>query len=794
MALLRPLQEISLRDLTDCGGKAARLGEAAQLGCPVLPGIVLTTALYHRYMRQGGLQGEIASILATMQPTTMTHFQAAEWAIRSAFGVRRIPDQVVETIREAWRSLGSVPLAVRSSATNEDSPQQSFVGQHATYLDVDSEGAAVEAVIGCWLSLYSAKALSYAQCFGVDLLASSMAVVMQPMVSPSSAGALFTVDPITGNPDVFVLEVQQGPNKGVNELDPYERKPGELPFWSQLRHLGLLLDEHLLSYQTIEWLIADERLYLLRVRPVTGGVPYMPLSAAEIGAGRQPLELIQEPGCTPRAARPYSWYHRSRSPSLSAAYFRSASRLFSPFHGREEFYPCGYLYACWQATPSAAFQDGGPLREWAYGLRRVYGARTLDREFRYLWREKRPRLDALSQVDIPTLSHRDLSHHLQEVMALHEAFWEQCGRLGDSDKLLADALSRLHARWASGDLPDWSTLLWTRDDQVTRCHEALAELAQAESASEAEREEAFASFFQEHRHLFLRGNALADWQDICALQEDESAARSLFASLRRPGPSLRQQNVTRETERGVAERQVLGRMGQARRRIYLHVLRLARRYRLLRANREEPVLLCRLLERDVVFEVGHRLTAEGLSSGPEDARFLGCREMIGWLEGTASPDEIVRCILERKDLCRRWSRYAPPKALGEEKDPPTLDVGSLAPESVLRGRPIFPGIAEGRARVIGSFTEATNVLPGEVLVCREPSFELTPLFSIVAAVVAEEGGLLEHASVPAREYGVPAVFGVKEAAQRIRTGEELFVDARRGIVVRHEPEPELEPW
>ena len=139
MALWRNLSDTTLDQVTAFGGKAARLGEAMALGCPVLPGIVLSTGLYRLVMRQGALQGEIATILSTMQPTALAQFQAVEWAIRSAFSVRKLPKDVTSTISQCWQILGRVPLAVRSSATWEDSPQHSFVGQHESFVHVRDE-------------------------------------------------------------------------------------------------------------------------------------------------------------------------------------------------------------------------------------------------------------------------------------------------------------------------------------------------------------------------------------------------------------------------------------------------------------------------------------------------------------------------------------------------------------------------------------------------------------------------------------------------------------------------------
>ena len=786
MVLFFPLSQVTLKDLAQVGGKAARLGEAMHLGCPVLPGVVLSTELYRRFMQQGSLLGEIRSILATMQPTAMTHFHAAEWAIQAAFKVRRMPTEVAEAIGEAWHSLGGLPVAVRSSATVEDSPEQSFVGQHVTCLNISGEEEAVQAVLQCWMSLYSAKALSYAQRFHVDLLNASMAVLMQPMIAVISQGALSTVDPITGNADVFMLEISEGPMQGLHRLDPYTRRPGELYFWSRLRHLGLLLDEHHLAYQSIEWAITDqEQLYFLRVRPVTAVPPYLPEARTQVTVGGGPFEFIRRPRGSARAMPPFSWYHRSRSPQLNAAYFREVHRLFAPYAGREEFYPCGFLYARWRRFALPRPEGFGPLRRMVYHLRCLYVARSFDQPFRRLWQQQRTQLDMLARQDISTLSSRELSEHLQEVAALHEAFWSQYGRLENASKVLADIFCYYHRRWLP-DTFDCATLLWNADDQVSLCEEALCKLARREYADEAAREAAFQAALRRYRHLFLRGQPLAEWQDLCAIEEDEAMARRLFDTWAKiEGPSLMEQNRAHDKERRRAEQMALERLGGIRRFIYTNALRLARRYGPLYIDREEPARLCRLLECEAVREVGRRLVAEGLASAPEDACLLGYREIVHWLDGEMQRDELVRLLLQRKDLRRRWWRYSPPDILSDTTQlaPPPLAIAD-GTEVILRGQAVSPGSARGKARIVRTLGEATNVLPGEILVCPEFLFDFSPLLGLASAVVAERGWLLGHGGVLLREYGLPAVFGVAEATRHIRTGDTLHVDATNGLIMR----------
>lgn len=785
MAYWAPLSEITLADRARYGGKAAHLGEALRLGCPVLPGVALSTALYQHFMRQGGLQGEIASILNIMQPTTMIQCQAAEWAIRTAFEVRQVPDLVLQAITEAWHAMGDRPLAVRSSATNEDSPQQSFVGQHATVLDVASAEEAVQAVLTCWQSLFSAKAIIYAQRFGLDLQSSAMGILFQPMVKPSAQGALFTVDPVTGNADRFLLEIQQGPDAGLHVLDPYHRKPGERPFWSQLRELGLLLDEQREMYYALEWLIVDEQLRIIRVRPVTGAPPYLPDAQVETIAGRGPLYLVRDPDLHPRAVRPHSWYQRSRTEPLRVAQERYTHRPGSQNGGRTDHYLCGYLYRRHAPSPPDGADIGAALRAWPERVQRLYTARRLDQPFRALWREKRPRLEAMSQDDLTALPPVALANMLREAMALHEAFWAEHDRLTENAQGLKRLICDLGRLWLGQDL-FCEPLVAVFEDAVTQAREQLCDLARSQADAEA-----CARYELLHRHRFLKGDPLAEWVDLASLEEAPGDMEAQRDAWRVAHKSLREENAARRQEREALERDLLARLRSWQRPIFRHTLRMARRYQRDALDCSDAVCLCRLLEHDLVWEVGRRLCSQGLAQQPSDAALLGAPELLDWLVAPSRRDEIVRLMMQRNETQRRWRRYTPPMVLGEGEATP-LSIPEEAERYV--GVPISAGVARGKARLVEREADAAAVLPGEILVCREALFEYAPLFGVVSAVVAEGGQLLDHASVLAREYGVPAVFGVKNAMRFLKTGDDLVVVASEGLVYRPVAEPTWEMW
>jgi pyruvate,water dikinase len=101
---------------------------------------------------------------------------------------------------------------------------------------------------------------------------------------------------------------------------------------------------------------------------------------------------------------------------------------------------------------------------------------------------------------------------------------------------------------------------------------------------------------------------------------------------------------------------------------------------------------------------------------------------------------------------------------------------------VLIGQGASPGRATGRVRIVNSVADFDAFEPGEVLVARATAPAWTPLFERAAAVVTDGGTLAAHASLVAREYGIPAVVGTGDATRRLKTGQLVTVDGTAGTV------------
>ena len=207
--------EINADDLAIAGGKAVNLGVMARAGLPVPPGLCVTTAAYREIAAAANLEAlidVIAATPATATPDLATLACRARGAVRDA----AIPDVVKESVVAAYERLGNnVPVAVRSSATAEDLPFASFAGQQDTYLNVIGTDAVVQAVHRCWASLWTDRAVAYRSTNGIDHRTVRLAVVIQRMVDASTAGVLFTANPVTGRRRQAVIDASPGLGEAV---------------------------------------------------------------------------------------------------------------------------------------------------------------------------------------------------------------------------------------------------------------------------------------------------------------------------------------------------------------------------------------------------------------------------------------------------------------------------------------------------------------------------------------------------------------------------------------------------
>ncbi|MCC6944166.1 MAG: PEP/pyruvate-binding domain-containing protein [Thermomicrobiales bacterium] len=171
------------------GGKAASLSRLRSLGAPVPPALALTTSAYRLYARRIGIPERSSRVALAELPD-----------IRAAILDAPMPPEIASAISEATGALSSKDsslLAVRSSATTEDSPEFSFAGLHDTTLSVAANPSRLEsAVRTCWASLWSERSVDYRRRGGAALDSAAMAVVLQQLVRSDVSFVAFSANPV----------------------------------------------------------------------------------------------------------------------------------------------------------------------------------------------------------------------------------------------------------------------------------------------------------------------------------------------------------------------------------------------------------------------------------------------------------------------------------------------------------------------------------------------------------------------------------------------------------------------
>jgi rifampicin phosphotransferase len=214
------------------------------------------------------------------------------------------------------------------------------------------------------------------------------------------------------------------------------------------------------------------------------------------------------------------------------------------------------------------------------------------------------------------------------------------------------------------------------------------------------------------------------------------------------------------------------------------LLEVAQRYAVLRERQARDFTLGWPLLRRCALRLGETLTAKGAIDAAEDVFFLTRAELDGrgYLRGEVA-DRRQRWERQRR-LAAPLDMGIPPKALRSllHGAAEAARSGPVPPDAVLVGEPASPGRATGTVRIVRGPEDFDRFGDGEVLVAQLTAPAWTPLFGRAAAVVTDGGTLAAHASLVAREYGIPAVVGTSEATRRLRDGQVVIVDGGAGVV------------
>jgi phosphohistidine swiveling domain-containing protein len=237
--------------------------------------------------------------------------------------------------------------------------------------------------------------------------------------------------------------------------------------------------------------------------------------------------------------------------------------------------------------------------------------------------------------------------------------------------------------------------------------------------------------------------------------------------------------------RAAAERAVLARirgpLGPLRRRILMLVLRTTQRYVMHRDNQRHTFEPYFLELRRAYGAIGEQLVRRGLLSRSEDIFFLGKTEIYDYIDGKLADDRLQARAAARRRWWERVTQAEPPSYLRNNR-PYDRDVSAVAGAAFLTGAAGAPGVATGPARIIRSLQELERIRPGDIVVTYAIDPAWTPVFGIIGGVISVEGGMLAHAAVLGREYGLPVVLAARNATTRLHDGDIVRIDGTSGAI------------
>jgi rifampicin phosphotransferase len=722
-------------------------------------------------------------------------------------------------IRGGLQRLGLLDarVAVRSSATAEDSARASFAGIHRSFLNVSGLEAIARAAQGCIDSLQTPEAIAYRSRMGFRDEEVRCAVVICEMVEARSAGVAFTCDPATGRRDLTLIDAAEGLGDAVvsgrvnpqrivwrGECGVLSRQSGptlgaalpdavEVELVHQAQRIRWALGEGQ-DPQDIEWAYDGALLWFLQARPVTrlprAGWP-------ETAALPRYWSTGNIKDAVPGVVCEFTWsllcdiVGELAYAAQKAAGYRMppGMEVVRRFEGRGFFDLTLMQWAFYDAfgIPPAGLVKmlGGQQPEIPVPpdpMKGAAGRRRKMASLRLVWR----------LWNSPAKRQAAIENHLNDEREMARMDWRSASR-ADMLDYVAGATAKQLALLPVVGLANSGSGPWQVALNGAVKDLALISGLQAGSGGVASAEQGYRLYDMARGAATLEG-FLHDFGHRAIYEadmlnprwaEDPSWILEQVRAIRENPPAQDPRAAAAEVRRR-AERELKRRFGWRAPML----LWLARKLRAAMAQREaaKSALVSGVLPtRRMALEIGRRMVEAGQLDAPEQVLHFAYIDVHCWLRGDwdgAGARELAGDRARRREA---WLAQSAPDLITEEPD------GRLAASPIPAPPPdaagwtgiaVSPGSATGAARIIHTPADAARLKQGDVLVAPSTDPGWTPLFLRASAIVMETGGFLSHGAIVAREYGIPAVANIPGILNALEDGEPVTIDGSAGRVIR----------
>jgi pyruvate,water dikinase len=873
--------------VTRIGGKALGLYELKSLGINVPGWATITTSMFKQIC---------ASDSRMIQLLAQENIEAREKSglIRKHLKNISLDDACQKALAEVWNKIsdgGKKPVAVRSSAVDEDSKILSFAGQMDSFLNICSYKAFLNAVRNCWASLFGERAVIYRIQNNINPWVSQIALVVQQMIESEISGVVFSANPLTGNTkemmvsstwglgeglvsgvldaDTFILnsngeivksEIAEKKRKiicnqsgGTAAVEVESGKQGALSLskrqLKELHKMTLKVQSYKCMPVDIEFGIEDNKIYLLQARPITNLKKYAELNVWDNSNIVESYSGVTTPLTFSFIRKAYFavYWQFCQTIGVDKKTILKNKHVIENMLGLIQgrvYYNLLNWYRIVSLMPG--FKYNKRFMEQMMGLQVIKDVELgqafsskLEKYFIQL-----PRLLIVGFKMI--LAHMQLQKKIAEFHTNFRKIYSHCSQLDYSRMTPAEMFAVYRTlenqvlwKWRAPITNDFEamifygllkdlTIKWELDpagvlqndllcgeggikstqvitqlfyiareiEKEPQLKSAFLEISPEEALSRLRNDLAF-SKVRDKFEQYLKDYGVRSINEMklesIPIKDDNSFCIAVIQNYLRntvPDPTRQEKherNIRQKAETVLREKLkhrkvffIIPALG-----IFLWVLNNARRAIKNRENQRFCRAEAYSLVRTIIRAIGKQWQDKGIIEGADDIFYLEMDEIRSFIEGNPDCVDLKGRIKFRKKEFERYQTLTPPDHIETYGE---VDSNSIFTEeveiisgNVIKGLGCCAGIVEKEVRVV--FKPDSNLkLNGEIMVAKQTDPGWVVLFPSVSGLIIEKGSMLSHSAIVAREMGIPAVVGVKQATKFLSSGDLVLLNGAEGTV------------
>lgn len=797
MEFIKDFKNLSKHDTAIAGGKGASLGEMTQAGISVPGGFVILSNAFEKFLEETDLNVEIDSILHSVNLKEIHTIENASEKIKSLIIGKDIPEDIKKDIQTFFKKLNAKFVAVRSSATAEDSSSAAWAGQLESYLNT-TEKNLFENVKNCWASLFTPRAIFYRFEQNLDNQKISVAVVVQKMVDSEISGVAFSVHPITQDNNQIIIEAGFGLGEAIvsGQITPDSYVVGKKPLsifdvninrqlhgiyrnknggngWKEisktkgesqtlsdnqilkLSKIILSIEKHYKFPCDIEWALEKNKFYITQSRPITtlkfdkksniGNVIQRVLKSKFI---------VQKAGV--KVCTIY--------PVVEAA----TQELIKRFPFSYDPLVCLVINnnALYAMDEKSAFMVGRSVMSQGLkgeAIKKLY--KIWEQDLRLF----KKNCNKLLSINLRNISNKNLhslyknfyKSYLNEYSLplitdgfgfwVEKIFPEIISKEIRNKKGLSHITGKLsQANKRSFLEQEKEDLLLIINQSETYAKESLSKAFSkycekyywTRSSYLKNDDVNYDYFLKQVRELHNNKNTEAKRSDI--FKKINKDKRKLIKNLKLSGQTKRLIKLIEMTTHWQDQRKMANMMAN----YWIHTLNkeVARRKK----------ISFNAIENFSPYEIMDLIIGTKKDLNISRNRKIG---IIGTNMGVINiPSEKIKEIEE------------------------IIEGINITDKNIIHGTVASRGIVRGKVKIIKTEKDLNKIKSGEILVCSMTRPELMPAVKKAKAIITDEGGLTCHAAIVSRELEIPCIIGTKIATKILKDGNLVEVDAERGLV------------